>query len=329
MYARISNTGALSWKKFYSSPATYTFIGNPEIEATAGGTLYLASSLDREPTPNNHYARHMLVKLKSAGTSVWEKMTSELNQWADNIHLRLDANNDVYTGSDFAGPSSGGYQKHRLYKRNSSGTLLWNYTSPETSSFFRFETYAGSAVFIISQKTSPVNPVLRKLNASTGGIIWTENISYTTPPNYSNLYLSPSAIAIRTSTSDVAYCGNMWAEIITPPAQEYRWMVKKYGATNPRLTTENDTTENEKSESAIDIFPNPANDKVNIRFDKTANTDREIIISDISGKIIMKQIISSGQKDISFETRQLSQGLYTAMLKSRIGISTSKFIVSH
>jgi|GEM_PF-2006571 len=329
MYARISNTGALSWKKFYACPATYTYIGNPEIETTASGTFYVASSLDRAPAPNNHFARHMVVKINSSGTKLWEKLTAELNLWADNIVLRLDANNDIYTGSDFAGPASGGYEKHRMYKRNSAGALQWSYLSPETSSFFRFETFAGSAVFIISRKTSPVNPVLRKLNAATGNIIWTENITYTAPPNYLNLYLSPSAIAVRASTSEVAYCGNMQAEIITPAAQEYRWMVKKYGATNPRLTAETDAAENQDAKSGIYVFPNPAHDKINISLGEIAGADGEISIADISGKLILKQIISPADKNISFETLQLSQGLYTVMIKSKTGISTSKFIVAH
>jgi hypothetical protein len=329
MYARISNTGSLTWKKFYASPATYTFTGKPEIEITAGGTVYFASSLDREAAPNNHFARHMLVKLNSTGTKVWEKMSAELNLRADNISLRIDANDNIYTGSDFAGPASGGYEKHRMYKRNSAGTLLWSYMSPETSSFFRFETYAGSAVFIISQKTSPVNPVLRKLDAATGNILWTENISYTTPPNYVNLYLSPSAIAVKASTSEVAYCGNMWAEIINPPGQEYRWMVKKYGATTPRLTGEEYTATNQETGITIHAFPNPAHDKINISVEGGEDEGREIIISGISGKIIFKQALLPADQNISFETQHLSTGLYTVIVKNKAGVSTTKFIVSH
>ncbi|MEO5570536.1 MAG: T9SS type A sorting domain-containing protein [Bacteroidia bacterium] len=329
MYARISNTGSLTWKKFYASPATYTFIGKPQIETTAGGTVYFASSLDRAPVPNNHFARHMVVKLNSTGTKVWEKMTAEFNLWADNIALRIDANGNIYTGSDFAGPASGGYEKHRMYKRNSAGTLLWSYISPETSSFFRFETYAGSALFIISQKTNPVNPVLRKLDAATGNILWTENISYTTPPNYVNLYLSPSAIAVKASSSEVAYCGNMHAEIITPAGQEYRWMVKKYGATTPRLTDEADPASNKKTETSIHVFPNPANDKINITVEGFEYADREIIISGISGKIILQQTLLPADKNISLETQQLSPGLYTILIKSNAAISITKFLVAH
>ena len=60
----------------------------------------------------------------------------------------------------------------------------------------------------------------------------------------------------------------------------------------------------------IIIYPNPANDFLNIRFDNPQNQNEQIIIYDIYGKAIFKSIIPSGTGNFTIDIRTFSQGIY-------------------
>lgn len=327
LYARIDNTGSLAWKKFYMPTHSYSLYGTPQIECTTSGTLYLASSLDRESPVNYHHARHMLAKLNSAGTKLWESLSPELSQRADAVVMRLDANNNIYTGSDFIGGFASEYQNHRLYKFNSSGTLLWSHTSPETSRFFKFEIFANTAVFILTETTSPITPVLRKLDASDGNIIWTEIITVAPPPVYYHLSWPPQAIAVNSVTSEVAYCGNIHAIFLNPTAEEYRWLVKKYGATSPRMAFEETSIENNISEFTVSVFPNPANNELTVSSEQLVAGD-EIKIMDVNGKIVKQILIANNCMQQKISIAELPDGIYF-VVNSNERTETKKISIHH
>ncbi|MEP7169277.1 MAG: T9SS type A sorting domain-containing protein [Bacteroidota bacterium] len=330
MYARIANTGSLSWKKFYSPSSVYTLLFNPEIECTTGGTLYLATPVVRQPTNYDSYVRLATVKLSSSGTQLWENLTSELNKYADAIRLRLDASNNIYAGCDFWGSPAPVFTYHKIYKLNSSGALQWVYTSPESSSQqFTFETFSSAALFILFQKSGPVNPVLRKLDASNGNILWTEDMPFGGIPGYYHSQLDPVNIAVNAATSEVAFCGNIIASINSPNyVEEYRWHIRKYGATSPRIADE-EATEHSVENVKLQLFPNPANEKINVNLDDFMGDDAEINVTDMLGNTVLRQKLSSASKNYSFETSYLVPGFYNIVLKGKENNAVAKFIVSH
>lgn len=68
-------------------------------------------------------------------------------------------------------------------------------------------------------------------------------------------------------------------------------------------------------ENNIDIYPNPASDFINI---STGNinygTDLEVLIFDITGRVVMKKNLIVTQEDLSFNVQDFPQGLYVVSL---------------
>ncbi|MEP7263171.1 MAG: T9SS type A sorting domain-containing protein [Bacteroidota bacterium] len=325
MYARISSTGSLSWKKFHTPASVYKTLFNPEIECTAAGTIYIAASTIREPNSYDKYVKLATVKLNSSGTLLWEQLSPELHEYADEIKLRLDASNNIYTGCDFWGSPTPTFINHRIYKWNSSGVLQWTYTSPEISQNFTFETFSSSAVFVLFENFSTEKPVLRKLNAATGSILWTEIITSPPPANYYTFQLPLTDIAVNSVTSEVAYCGTIEASFLTPVySEECRWLIKKYGATSPRIT------DSEEQNMDIQLFPVPADEKLTVKWNGNNDETMEIIFTDVNGKVVLSEMhITSAENNIQIETASLPSGFYTVTISGKEYTQTKKLIITH
>ncbi len=63
--------------------------------------------------------------------------------------------------------------------------------------------------------------------------------------------------------------------------------------------------------NSISVFPNPMNEKANIEFFSKSNTNADVQIFDISGKLILKSNQAIHQGKNSFELSGLSAGFYT------------------
>ncbi len=328
MYARITSTGSLLWKRFCTIPVGYSSIGTPQIECTVAGVFYLTSSVSREVSQSNHFGKIMLAKYEQSGTQISKQYTPELNFYIDATKLRMDAGNNVYLGTDFVAPAGGMNQNHRIYKYNSAGTKVWTYTSPETSFGLTFETFSSSSLFILFVQSSTIQTKLRKLNASNGTTIWTESLTTTIPAGYINASLStPHALAINSSTSDVAYAGRLFGDD-GPPSQafEYRWQVRKYGATNPRVSDESANVL-----FSMNAYPVPANDELTLSFSTENNTSPiTIVINDISGKEMLRQEYSQVSfNDLKISTSNLPAGIYMLTCFYGEQMIFKKFVVDH
>jgi len=71
---------------------------------------------------------------------------------------------------------------------------------------------------------------------------------------------------------------------------------------------------------AVKVFPNPTQDKLTIEFDEAV--EDLITVMDLSGRVVMT--IPTNAKSVSFDTNNLSKGVYSVSLK---GTYLSKFIV--
>jgi len=78
---------------------------------------------------------------------------------------------------------------------------------------------------------------------------------------------------------------------------------------------------------ALNVFPNPATDAVNVSFE-ASNADYSISLMDLQGRIVNTQSFSnlSGTQLISIETESVSKGSYIVVVSSN-GVKTTKNVV--
>lgn len=78
----------------------------------------------------------------------------------------------------------------------------------------------------------------------------------------------------------------------------------------------------------LNIYPNPSQNNINLSFNSYTNSNAQLIIYDISGRII-KQINTAtlaGTNKINVETSELAKGIYNLQLKTKDWTATSIFI---
>lgn len=82
-------------------------------------------------------------------------------------------------------------------------------------------------------------------------------------------------------------------------------------------------------QQALSIFPNPADDMVNIMFNKADNA--EISIRNIQGQVIKQDVFNfnSGNSSYLLNTSELPNGVYTVTINSDGTTVTQKIVVSH
>lgn len=87
---------------------------------------------------------------------------------------------------------------------------------------------------------------------------------------------------------------------------------------------------NESNVNAFTLYPNPASSFTNLSFDLKNNSEVDIAISTIDGKIISTQNygkLNAGKQNIQLNTANLSTGIYFISIKNEFGMSTTKLIV--
>jgi PKD repeat protein len=82
------------------------------------------------------------------------------------------------------------------------------------------------------------------------------------------------------------------------------------------------------SSSNLTIFPNPANETVNVSFDQNTNDLIQIELIDATGRVIAQnQSIEIGTNNVSFDVNTLSSGFYTVRLTNANGIENKKLMI--
>jgi len=82
----------------------------------------------------------------------------------------------------------------------------------------------------------------------------------------------------------------------------------------------------ENALSTISIYPNPANEKININIPK--QTDGAIIMKNTSGQVVYSNEIGLLQEN-SIDSKSLSNGVYFIEITSHLGTKTEKIIINH
>ena len=81
--------------------------------------------------------------------------------------------------------------------------------------------------------------------------------------------------------------------------------------------------------SHLELFPNPADDELNVSFDLPNADDLNVTIIDLSGKKIQKHLIKGkeGKNLVMMNTQELAAGMYQLVISSSAGQKTLPFIV--
>lgn len=82
--------------------------------------------------------------------------------------------------------------------------------------------------------------------------------------------------------------------------------------------------------NALNIFPNPSNEFVNVSFGLASSEDIELTVYSVDGKVIETRSFANESKvNTTFNTSSYNNGVYILKINTENGISTQKFVVSH
>lgn len=77
--------------------------------------------------------------------------------------------------------------------------------------------------------------------------------------------------------------------------------------------------------TAFNVFPNPATDIVNVKFDASAATTIQLI--DITGKVVDSQLTQAGAVTTQFSTAGVNAGIYFVNVSNANGATTQKVVI--
>jgi Secretion system C-terminal sorting domain/Domain of unknown function (DUF4397) len=90
------------------------------------------------------------------------------------------------------------------------------------------------------------------------------------------------------------------------------------------------TSINRTSEvSEMQVFPNPAQNNINLSFKAEQNTDVAVQITDALGQLVYEQQLGNiyGQQNIQIATQNIPNGIYNLSLRSSKGVKTSRLLI--
>jgi hypothetical protein len=211
-----------------------------------------------------------------------------------------------------------------------------------TSDSYLWSTGATTQSIQLTASTPNVNVVTTNANACDGvGASSAINITFTATPTASGTMTLNGNVATFTNTSTGASSyswdfGDFTNSSATAPAHAYA----VNGAYTVVLTAINgncsdtvmflvDVTVgmNELSTSNLSIYPNPANEEVNVTFEQVAEF-MNIELIDATGRVLNNQVSNQmGANLITFNVANLSSGFYTVRLTSSNVSETQKLLI--
>ena len=78
----------------------------------------------------------------------------------------------------------------------------------------------------------------------------------------------------------------------------------------------------------ITVFPNPANDVLNVSIEKPFSSETQIELYDMKGSLLQTHRLAPGQTNIKLDINDLASALYFVRFESETSISTRKFTVN-
>ena len=213
-----------------------------------------------------------------------------------------------------------------------------------TSDSYLWSTGATTQSIDVNATATNVNVVTTNANACNGvGASAPITVTFNTTPTAAGTMTLAGNVATFTNTSTGATSyswdfGDFTNSSATAPAHAYA----VNGSYTVVLTAINgnctDTTiflvdvtvglNEMASSSNLTIFPNPANETVNVSFDQNTNDLIQIELIDATGRVIAQnQSIEIGTNNVSFDVTTLSSGFYTVRLSNANGTENQKLMI--
>jgi hypothetical protein len=85
---------------------------------------------------------------------------------------------------------------------------------------------------------------------------------------------------------------------------------------------------NELNQVGMDVYPNPASDVVNVKFEGKGG-NYEIAITDLAGRTISTQNVANaeGAQNVAISVNDLKAGNYIVTVKTEGAVSTQKVVI--
>jgi len=133
-------------------------------------------------------------------------------------------------------------------------------------------------------------------NTANGQGSWTHTLRMNSATVYgSTLY--------RTANSSGSYDED--SKQYRAPNSSASYDSKQYKTANPKDSKADFTTE-----FSINLYPNPATEKVNILLNGEKNNDNQILITDVTGKVVFKQVYSKETPSVLLDVDSWNRGIY-------------------
>ncbi|MEK7254162.1 MAG: reprolysin-like metallopeptidase [Bacteroidota bacterium] len=87
-------------------------------------------------------------------------------------------------------------------------------------------------------------------------------------------------------------------------------------------------TDEESLENQVSVFPNPASDVLNVVFKNALTADAELFVTDVQGKLLKKQTLSSEEQVVQIATGEFAAGLYFLNVRTDEGVFAKRFVVN-
>ncbi|MFZ6052967.1 T9SS type A sorting domain-containing protein [Halocola ammonii] len=84
--------------------------------------------------------------------------------------------------------------------------------------------------------------------------------------------------------------------------------------------------ENTIGEDDVTIYPNPASDRITVRFEKGNSIPKRIVLKNMLGQEVLP-VVNSTEKEIHIETHELPRGVYVIVITTANGSRSSKKLV--
>ncbi len=223
------------------------------------------------------------------------------------INPAVDINNAkialIVTESNLSGPAGSNWDQANYYSGGGSGVMGGFENEAQEVANTNFHFVARSAT------PSPGGDAANVPAVMTAGGTYTVNLTTNLDAswNQANLQYVVALLGADGKTLNTAFTA-------TPTL-------------DPVLSVSNVAAGIEKMEA----FPNPANNMVNIAFNLETATDIDMVITDITGKVVYtaaKQF-NAGFNKVAVETASLSNGIYMITANTGKGKATLKLVVSH
>ena len=325
-FVKTDSLGNEQWEKTYGG-VNYNFANSLEF-TSEGGYMIFGYTYSYGAGPYNMY----LIKTDSLGNMLWQKTYGNNLASYGNFIIKTTDGNYVLAGGNYISTDTiAAY----ILKVDTAGIVIWQKRYIGISKEEEFtavkELPTGDIIATGDMQGDPLNysyyGILKKLD-NTGTQIWGNQYHYFNTDTTQHYFYSmdvcnDGGFVMAGMTIDAHYH-------VTVP-RNAMWLVKTDCMGNDSIWDNTNCVPNvgvkekPKPTSEMVVYPNPANDLININIEGITDFKNTFIsIYDNMGRIILKEKVTSDKKEININN--LSNGLYLVQLQSGQRILSNKLV---